>query len=169
MSIKDLVPNWRSRRGAPARREPRGGLMSLQHEMNRLFDTFYEGFGLAPFGGGADERLPGFAPRVNVSETDKDVTVSAELPGMDEKDVEVTLDDDVLTIRGEKKEEHEEKDGNWYHSERSYGSFQRAIAVPAGVDAEHVKARFKKGVLTVKMPKLAKQTESKKTIAIQTG
>jgi HSP20 family protein len=94
-------------------------------------------------------------PRVDVSESENEYEVTAELPGIDEKDVELTLADNVLTIRGEKKVEREEKDKdkNYYMSERSFGSFRRAVPLPAEVDEDRVEANFKNGVLTVHLPK----------------
>ena len=98
---------------------------------------------------------------------DKDVEVTVELPGLDEKDVEVTFADGVLTLKGEKKSERKEEGKGFYLSERSYGSFQRSIALPEGVDAEKVSAEFSKGVLTVKAPKLPEVQSNVKKIAIK--
>jgi HSP20 family protein len=120
---------------------------SLQREMDRLFADFSKRFG-APLAGDA-------FPKLDISETDGEIKVSAELPGIEEKDVDVTLRDDVLTIKGEKKAEREEKDKNYHLVERSYGSFQRTIQLPAGMDPAKVKATMDKGVLTVTMPKPA--------------
>jgi HSP20 family protein len=94
-------------------------------------------------------------PSTDVTETDKEIEISAELPGLEEKDVQVNLADGVLTIRGEKNAEKEEKDKNYRLVERSYGSFERSIALPEGVKSEDVKASIAKGVLTVKVPKPA--------------
>ena len=106
-------------------------------------------------------------PRVDVSETDMEVKVSAELPGMDEKDISVELQDDVLTLRGEKKSEQEEKGKNWFRREQSWGSFQRSIELPAGVDAGKAKAQFKKGVLVFTAPKRPEEQAQRKTVPIQ--
>ncbi|MBN1671993.1 MAG: Hsp20/alpha crystallin family protein [Kiritimatiellae bacterium] len=163
MSIRDLVP-WRNRSRVPARRSAGDNLLSLRDEMDRVFDEFFSGFGLTPFRE-LDDRFESFAPKVDVKETDRQIQVSAELPGLDDKDVQVTLDDDMLYIRGEKKDEHEEKEGDWHRVERAYGSFARAIPLPAAVDAEKVKAKFKKGVLSVTLPKLEPGKE-KKTVEI---
>ena len=92
-------------------------------------------------------------PRLDVSETEREVKVTAELPGMDEKDVTVTLEGDVLTLRGEKKADAEEKGKNFHRVERTYGSFQRVVTLPVEVDATKVAAGFKKGVLTVTLAK----------------
>ena len=95
-------------------------------------------------------------PSVDVGETDKAFEITAELPGMDEDDIEVTLTDAGLTIKGEKKSEREETEKDYHRLERSFGSFQRFFAVPEEVDAAKIDARFKKGVLTVTLPKTAK-------------
>jgi len=100
-------------------------------------------------------------PSTDVTETDKEIEITAELPGLEEKDVQVNFADGVLTIRGEKKAEKEEKDKNYRLVERSYGSFERSIALPEGVKPEDVKATIAKGVLTVKVPKPA-PAQSKK-------
>jgi HSP20 family protein len=119
--------------------------------MNRMFDDFSRGFDLSPFDGGWSW---GFSPPVDVREDEKEVTVKAELPGMEEKDIEVNLADNGLTIKGEKKAEKEEKGkDNWYR-ETSYGAFHRFIPLPEGLDKEKVDARFKNGVLTVTLRRL---------------
>lgn len=119
----------------------------LQREMNRLFDETYRGVGPARDGGAA------LMPSLDVKETDTSYKVSAELPGVDEKDVQVTFENGSLTIRGEKKAEKEEKKEGYYLSERSYGSFRRSIAFD-DVDGDKIDARFAKGVLTITLPKL---------------
>jgi len=100
-------------------------------------------------------------PSVDVSETAKNIVVSAEIPGMDAKDIEVSLDGNVLTLRGERKQQKEEKEENFHRVERVYGSFSRSIQVPAEVDSSKVKASDKRGVLKRTLPKVKKQ-ESKK-------
>jgi HSP20 family protein len=131
-------------------------LFSLQREIDRLFDDFSRGFG----------RLPALkegelVPSMNVSETDSEIEFTAELPGLEAKDVEVTLAENILTIRGEKKAEKEEKGKDYRLVERSFGSFSRSFEVPAGTDPAAVQATIEKGVLTVKFPKPAK-AEAKK-------
>lgn len=171
MSIKDLVPKLgRKEERMPVRRKDEDSLLSFQREMNRLFDDFLRGFDLAPasFDWGDDGLSKTmFSPRVDVSETGTDVKVSAELPGMEEKDVTVELGDDVITIRGEKKEEHEDKGKNWYRKEQSYGSFHRAIPLPASVDGEKAKARFRRGKLTVTIPKRKEDQAKRRSIRIE--
>ena len=107
------------------------------------------------------------APAVDVAETEKAYEITAELPGMDEKNVEVKFADGVLTVKGEKQEEKEEKKKDYYLSERSYGSFQRAFQVPDGVDADKIEASFKNGVLTVTMPKSVEAQKSAKKITVK--
>jgi HSP20 family protein len=170
MDIKDLVPKFGRGRGRmPERRWEDDGLLSFQREMNRLFDDFFRGFGMGTALDWGDRELAptGFSPRVDVTETDKEVSVSAELPGLDEKDVSVELDDASVTIRGEKKEESEDRGKNWYRKEQSYGSFHRVIPLPTTVDGTKAKARFKKGKLTVKLPKREEEQARRKTIQIE--
>ena len=161
MPIRNLVPSlWRG--SAPARREPEHPFDALQQEMNRLFDGFLRGFDAAPIGA-MEGRLMGFTPIVDVKEDDKEVVVKAELPGIDEKDIDVVLSEHALTIKGEKKEEREDKGKGYYRMERSYGSFHREIPLPAGIDLQKVEAAFKNGLLSVTLPKTeeAKQTGRK--------
>ncbi|MBB4039912.1 HSP20 family protein [Microvirga flocculans] len=135
--------------------------MTLHREMNRLFDDVFSRFegGMPSLLG----RMPTW-PSIEAVETDKDVRVSAELPGLDEKDVEVLVDDDVLTIRGEKKAEAEDKERRF--SERYYGRFERVIPLPFAVEDDKVEASFNNGVLTVTLPKSAKAQEKAKRIPV---
>jgi HSP20 family protein len=134
--------------------------------MNRMFDNFFRGFELSPF---EDERSFGsFSPSVDVREGEKEVTVRAELPGMNEKDIEVSLTDDALTIRGEKKDEKEEKGKDYWHRETSYGSFRRVIPLPEGLNQEKVDARFKNGILTVTLARLEEAKAKGKKITVKT-
>ena len=160
MAIRDLIP-WRRER-LPVRREEQDPFPSFRQEMDRLFDEFFEGRALAPWG----EEWTGFAPRVDVVETDREVKVTAELPGLDAQDVDVTVSHNTLTLKGEKKQEHEERREGYYRSERSYGSFQRTIALPGNVETDKADAAFDKGVLTVTFPKTAAET-GRKQIAVK--
>lgn len=165
MAFMDLVP-WTRGRQAPVRR---GGednpFLALHREMNRLFDHAVRGFDLAPFGSLGSDRLFGGAgwPSVEVSDTGSEIKVTAELPGMDEKDVEIELANGVLSISGEKRTEAEDKDRLF--SERVYGRFERRIPVDE-VEQDQVSASFKNGVLTVTLPKSAKARTTVKRIAI---
>ena len=165
MSIKDLVPRI-GRKSLPTRQEEVDPFRDFQRQMNRLFDDFFGEAPLAERGRGAEWAPAAFLPRVDVSETGTEVQVTAELPGMDEKDIVVELQDDVLTLRGEKKSAQEEKGQNWFRREQSYGAFRRAIELPAGVDAGQAKAQFKKGVLTFTAPKRAEEQAQRKAIPI---
>jgi len=151
----------------PARREASDQFRSFQREMNRLFDDFFSDVPLVPRWGTRELAPVEFSPRVDVAETDKEVRISAELPGMDEKDIVVEMDDEAITIRGERKEEKETEGKNWYTREQSYGSFQRVIPLPASVDGAKAKAKFKKGLLAITVPKREEEEAKRKTIAIE--
>jgi HSP20 family protein len=160
---EDTMARWLSPWGvgdAPTERHRIDPFVQLHREMNRLFDDMFRGAGVS--GASADVT----APFVDVSETDKEIKVCAELPGVDEKDVEVTLDDDVLTIRGEKKVESEEKRENYHFQERARGSFARSIRLPRWVNAKDASASFQNGILTVMLPKPAEQQQRTRRIEI---
>jgi HSP20 family protein len=136
----------------------------LHREMNRLFDEVARG-GPAAQAPTAGEAL---IPQINASETDKELRVTAELPGVSENDIDVTVDDDLLTIRAEKKVERKDEKENYHFVERSYGVFQRSLRLPFSVEPEHVQARFENGVLTVTLPKPQGEQHSRK-ITVQKG
>jgi HSP20 family protein len=161
MSIRDIAP-WLG--GRRALGDP---LRGLHEEVDRLFEGFTRGLPAMPRFAEAFEGA--LSPKLDVAETDKEIVVSAELPGIDEKDVDVTLKDDVLTIKGEKKAEKEEKGKNFHRVERSYGAFSRTVAMPAGVDDAMVKASFAKGVLTVTLPKKPGTEAGARKIAIKSA
>jgi HSP20 family protein len=117
------------------------------------------------------EPLKGFqgSPAVDVTETDKAYEITAELPGLEEKNIDVKLANGTLSIRGEKQDEREEKKTNYYRRERSFGSFERSFQVPNGVDLDKVDAKFDKGVLTVTLPKTAEAQKAEKKITVKTG
>jgi HSP20 family protein len=172
MNVRDLIPWNRGREMASRRGEAGNPFLTLHSEMNRLFDDVFRDFNLAPFGSSRAMAWPngtwpnGTWPNVEISETDKELKVTAELPGLEEKDIQVELADGVLDIRGEKKTETEDKDRLF--SERFYGRFERRIPVE-GVDEDKVNASFRNGVLTVVMPKSAKAQRNVKRIAIDGG
>jgi HSP20 family protein len=168
MNMRDLIPWGRSEQTTPSRyREEGDPFMTLHREMNRLFDDVFRGFDVAPFGSlSGPGRTMGW-PQVEVSETDKDVRISAELPGLDEKDVEVLMGDGVLTIRGEKKSKIEDKERAF--SERTYGRFERRIPLAWEVEEDKIEASFKNGVLTITVPKTAQAALQAKRIAINSG
>jgi HSP20 family protein len=163
MAIRDLIPWSRGRELSVRRGEELNPFLTLHREMNRLFDDVFRGFDLAPFGTDRFfDRAMGW-PNIEVSETDKDVKVMAELPGLEEKDVRVELANGVLSIKGEKRTETEDRDRLF--SERHYGRFERRIPVE-DVDEDKVSATFKNGVLTVSMPKVPQVQSNVKRIAI---
>jgi HSP20 family protein len=164
MNMRDLIP-WGRNQQTPSRyREGGDPFMTLHREMNRLFDDVFRGFDMAPFGSlGGMSRMASW-PTVEVAETDHEVRVSAELPGMDQNDVEVLMNDGVLTIRGEKKSEVEDKERAF--SERYYGRFERRLPLAWEVEEDKVNASFKNGVLTVTLPKSPKSSAQVKRIAI---
>ena len=122
--MRDLVP--RARDSTPDRWTDNSPFFALQREMNRLFDDTFRSFGVSPFGAGAGW------PSVEMSETDKSVKVTAELPGLDEKNIELRVEDNVLTLKGEKHIETQDKDK--HYSERFYGRFERRLPLPAEID-----------------------------------
>lgn len=144
-------------------------------EMDRLFDRFGGSFGFPSLRRMLDmepawryESSFGLAaPAVDITEDEKAFKIAAELPGMTEKDIDVTLSGDVLVLKGEKRQEHEEKEKNRYLSERSYGAFQRSFALPEGIDREKIAAEFSKGVLTLTLPKTPAAQQQQKTIEVK--
>jgi HSP20 family protein len=124
---------------------PESGLATFRKEMDRFLERFWDGDEMRPSGA--------WAPDIEIAETKEALTIRAEVPGMEPKDMQVTLENGVLTLRGEKRQEMEQKDERLYRSERHYGSFARSLRLPANVDASNVTASFKNGVLTVVMPK----------------
>jgi HSP20 family protein len=148
---------------------------SMRREIDRVFDRFNLGTWDFPFGRRSFEfEFPwprttemAIAPAVDVAEKDSEYEITAELPGMDEKNIDIKLSNGMLTIRGEKKQEKEEREKDYYMSERRYGSFMRSFQVPEGVDAGKIEATFAKGVLHIKLPKTAEAKKSEKTISIK--
>jgi HSP20 family protein len=141
---------------------------ALRAEMDNLFDSFIGGLptfsGMFGAGGGRSFAL---TPHVDVRETDKEIVVEAELPGIDDKDISLSLQDGVLTIRGEKKHEHDEENENYRMTERRYGSFQRSLRLPDTVDDDKVEANFDKGVLKVTLSKRPEAIGKQRTIPIK--
>ncbi len=144
------------------------GLGSLFREIEKTFDDFSRRGPLAGFARFGDGMT---APKIDVVEAKDAIEVTAELPGVDEKDIDLTLSNGVLTIRGEKKAERDEtgKDKSWHVIERSYGSFSRTIALPYDPDSAKVEAKFDKGVLRVRLPKPAEIAKKEKKIEIRKG
>lgn len=145
---------------------------SLRREIDRVFDAFPMGFPRGRRAFDLDLSWPREAawpvmPAVDVAEKDGAYEISAELPGMDEKDIEVKVSNGTLTIKGEKKEEKEQRDKDFYLSERRYGSFARSFEVPAGIDPARIEARFAKGVLMVTLPKSPEAKQNEKKIEVK--
>ena len=155
MALGDLIP-WNRARAPVSRGESMSPLVAFQDQVNRLFDEFWRDFD----GVGSSFGYP----RVEMSETAREVKVEAELPGLDEKDVEVLLRDGDLIVRGERKSETVDRERRM--SERYYGRFERRIALPAQVEEDQVSASFKKGILTVTLPKSQQAIDKVKRIAI---
>lgn len=156
MPIRDLVP-WRGR--------AEGGhpLSPLRREMDRLFEDFFGDWDLDPFKGFHRAETP----KVDVAETEKEVKITADLPGIDPKDVDISMSGNVLAIRGERREEKEDKGKDYHRVERWSGSFHRAITMPCEVNVDKVEATFKKGVLTVTLPKTAKAKRKGITVKVE--
>ncbi|PBB32987.1 MULTISPECIES: Hsp20/alpha crystallin family protein [unclassified Mesorhizobium] len=168
MSVRDLIP-WGRNNGnqVPSvfRDGERDPFLSLQREVNRLFDDVFRGFGSGlPSLGGVSAFGAGW-PSVEISDNEKEIKVAAEVPGLDEKDIEVLLDDGVLTLKGEKRSETEDKERQF--SERIYGRFERRIPLGYEIEEDKIDARFKNGVLTVMLPKTAKAQSQAKRIEIK--
>jgi HSP20 family protein len=159
MNFRDLVQWTRGERDRDS--QSMLPVATLHRDVNRLFEEAFRGFGDSPLFGGRGW------PSMDVEEKEKEYRVTAELPGLDEKDVEVLLHDGILTVRGEKKLESEDR--NRTYSERFYGRFERQIPLDRDVDDSAVKATFKQGILTVTVPKSAKAAERTKRIPISIG
>ncbi len=139
----------------------------MRNEMERLFDSFMgRGWGRMPTAFRGGEGTTMVMPTMDIKETDKELVVEAELPGMEDKDVNVTIREGVLTIKGEKKSEREEKEQDYHLTERSYGKFERSFRLPDTIDEDNIAAHFDKGVLKVRMPKRPETARSEKTIPI---
>jgi HSP20 family protein len=129
------------------RRGKEFGLSLFKDKWDKLFDEFFSGLPEL------FERESGFTPMLDIAETNKAFVVKVELPGITQKDIQVSVDEDMLTIQGEKRQEAEEKGKNYHRIERRYGSFSRSIPLPGGIDLEKVKANYKDGVLTIELGK----------------
>jgi HSP20 family protein len=149
---------------ALVRWEPVRELSSLQSEMNRLFNTFFDTPTAGGNGTGAVRR---WVPSMDLVETEDSFVLRADLPGLTEGDVSIELEDNVLTVAGERKAEHEDKKEGFYRMERSFGQFRRSLTLPEGVDADKIAATFDKGVLEVRIPK--PEERKPRRVAIQVG
>ncbi|WP_370050362.1 Hsp20/alpha crystallin family protein [Sinorhizobium fredii] len=173
--IETKLPVKTEKREPAAREDMWSPLESLRREIDKLFETFRPAAWSVPF----SRSLLGFempsltgkewqiAPAVDLVEKDTEYEISAELPGLEEKNIEVKLSNGTLTIKGEKKEEKEEREKDYYLSERRFGSFQRRFQLPHGVDPDEIEATFTKGVLKLKLPKTPEAQKSEKKIAVR--
>jgi HSP20 family protein len=171
MTLKDMVPwRWGGLRHWEEEARPYESFLremdSLHKEMDRLFEDFWKGSGSSTFMTGPWQH-GALNPHVDETEDEKAFHVKVELPGMDKDDVDVTLSSGVLTIRGEKKREEEEKGNNFYRKERAFGSFRRTLPVPVDVDEAKVEAKFEKGILYIELPKTAEAQKKVKHIAVK--
>ncbi len=179
-SLKNLIPFKREKKGEVSKstgtQPAQHPMVQMRQEMDRMFDRFFsDPFGdvwpksLTDFGGWYGDFSPAsFAPTIDIADEKKHLRITAELPGMDEKDIQLTINDDALSIRGEKKVEETSEEDGYYRTERSYGSFERTIPLPVEVDTERAEATFKKGILSVRLPKIGTQTKAKE-VPIRAG
>lgn len=163
MALKDLAPWHHGKSSAP------GTFGDLQREVDRVFESFWSGFGAPALRDNGGALAAGLDVKVDASEDEKAYHVTAELPGLSEKDVEVTFADNTLTLSGEKKAESEVKEKDYHRRERSYGSFRRSFTLPVEVDEEKISASFKDGVMTIDLPKSKTAQKKAKKITIQRG
>lgn len=168
MSIKEMIPWRKEGTSLPIRRGRRGiSLFDFRNQMNRLFDEFFERpFALSPFFDEFD-LVGDFAPRIDIAESDKEITITADLPGVEPEDIDIYLEGNTLTISGEKQAEKEEKGKRFYRLERSYGSFYRTIPLPEEVEEDKIDATFKRGVLKIRLPKTAEAQKRTKRITVK--
>ncbi len=145
--------------------EPVRELSSIQSEMNRLFNTFFD----TPTSANGQSAHRRWLPAMDLVETEGEFVLRVDLPGLTEKDVNIELDDNVLTVSGERKAEHEERKEGYYRVERASGSFRRSLTLPEGVDAEAIKAQVDSGVLEIRIPKPEQRKPHKVAISVGGG
>jgi HSP20 family protein len=149
-----LIP-WKNKDNKPAGQAPAAPVAQFRSEFDRLVDRFFsDPWGNMPFGG----EFPGggdFTPALEVVEGEDELVVRAEVPGVEPKDIDLSVAGEILTISGEKRQDTMEEGENWHHSERHYGAFRRSLRLPATVDADKVSAEYDKGVLTIHLPRTA--------------
>lgn len=152
--------------GGQTPQRPVDAFTAMRDEMDRMFERFERGWPRLPsvFGAGADSGL--MVPELDVHDNGKQITIEADLPGVEEKDVTVTLASGILTIKGEKRTEREKKEASYYVAERSFGSFERSLRLPDTIDDGKLEARFDKGVLRIVAPKRPEAVKSERRIEI---
>lgn len=181
MDLKKLAPwNWFKKEEEqqsatlPVQRYGQSPEMSpiaqFHQDIDRMFDRFFRGFGF-PVGSFGREVAPlsqteWLKPTLDIAANDKEYAITVELPGVDEKDVELELTDETLVIKGEKKQEKEKKEQNYYRMERSYGSFQRVLSLPEDAERDGIVATYRQGILTVTIPRKARPAAKAKQITI---
>jgi len=146
---------------------PAQSLALMHGELDRLFDNWMRGFGFPTTLGRFDRLGTGLLkPSVDISENSKAYTIRAEIPGVEKEDIKIRLDGDTLVISGEKKQEKESEEGGYHCVERSYGSFRRTLCLPEDADADKLEAKFRNGVLTLTVPRLAESARPGREITI---
>jgi HSP20 family protein len=167
MRVTDLIPGKFTRRSDPAVRNESDPVAALQNDVNRAFADFLRMVNLPLAGWPAAFAHAGSGIQVDVSETDKELKVSAELPGIDEADIDVRVSNGMLVISGEKKADRKVDENGYILHERSFGRVERALPLPDGIDADAAQATFKNGILTVTIPKTAQAQSSAKRIPVK--
>lgn len=162
MKLNKIIPWKRAERQLARTPDPEAFAM-INRQINHVFADFLGD----PWSDPWEQIGNRFTPQIDLSDRGGELRVTAELPGLDANDIEVAVEGNLLTLTGEKKDEHEEAKGDYYHSERSYGYFKRSVELPAGVDPNKVTARFKKGVLEIAIPKKPEAQTTRKTIALK--
>lgn len=166
--MKSTITPINKERSLPLLSDTEWPLYSLQRAVNHIFQDFFRnGETMSP--ALVSEQLEKFAPKIDLSETEKEYMVKAELPGMNQNDIDISISKDMLTIRGEKKQEKEENVKGYYRMERSYGSFCRSIALPTEIEMDKADASFKNGVLNVSLPKTKQAQQESKKLTVKAG
>lgn len=160
MSFKSMLPSFMQGRDLERAGSP---FFSLQTEINRMFDEALRGFPAPAFGNG--DRV--LSPAIDVKETEQGIELTAELPGVEEKDLEVSIVEDLLIIKAEKKQEQKKEEKGYYMMERSYGTVSRSIRLPFDADPDKVSASFDKGVLKIAVPRPAEEQAKVRKIAVK--
>ena len=161
MAMTDLIPWKRSNQTLALRQRATDPFGQLRQEIDQMFNSVLGDSRLF------DRGMPSFMPTVEVRESAKAIQVNAELPGLEQKDIEVSMLEGALWIKGEKRQEHEEEEGETYRCERQYGRFERVIQLPAEVDGDNIKATFKHGLLNITLPKTKEAQSSRRVIAVE--
>ncbi|WP_052464318.1 Hsp20/alpha crystallin family protein [Geoalkalibacter subterraneus] len=167
MNVKNQMSWRRGERPLSGRMNRSDLMMELRHEIDRLFAEFIRTHDM-----GAENLLAesgNFVPTLDIKENEREVLVTVELPGMDEKNIEATYGEGMLTIRGEKREEKDDRQTQYYHAERHFGSFLRRIPITAEIDDERIEARYRKGVLEIRLPKSEAARQNRRKIEIRQG